>query len=95
MKFVTVRDLRAKSGEVWKTLLSEKDLVLTNNGKPIALLSTITEENIEKSLAAVRRARALDAMEQMQTQAMARGLDRMTQAEINAEIAEARKARKK
>jgi antitoxin (DNA-binding transcriptional repressor) of toxin-antitoxin stability system len=95
MKFVTVRDLRAKSGEVWKNLLSEKDLVLTNNGKPIALLSTITEENIEKSLAAVRRARALDAMEQMQTQAMARGLDRMTQAEINAEIAEARKARKK
>lgn len=95
MKFVTVRDLRAKSGEVWKTLLSEKDLVLTNNGKPIALLSTITEENIEKSLAAVRRERALDAMEQMQTQAMARGLDRMTQAEINAEIAEARKARKK
>jgi len=95
MKFVTVRDLRAKSGEVWKNLLSEKDLVLTNNGKPIALLSSITEENIEKSLAAVRRARALDALEQMQTQSVERGLDRMTLTEINAEIAEVRRARKK
>ena len=95
MKFVTVRDLRAKSGEVWKNLLSEKDLVLTNNGKPIALLSSITEGNIEKSLAAVRRARALDALEQMQTQSVERGLDRMTLTEINAEIAEVRRARKK
>ncbi len=95
MKFVTVRDLRAKSGQVWKNLASEKDLVLTNNGKPIALLSSITEENIEKSLASIRRSRAIDAMEQMQAQSVERGLDKMTQGEINAEIAAVRRSRKK
>jgi len=38
MKFVTVRDLRLKAAKVWKQLQKEKEMVITSNGKPIALL---------------------------------------------------------
>lgn len=95
MKFVTVRDLRAKSGQVWENLSTEKDLVLTNNGKPIALLSAITEESLEPSLKAVRRARAMDAVEKIQTRARKLGLDKMTLDEINSEIKAYRREQRK
>ena len=52
MKFVTVRDLRGKSGQVWKDLARERDIVLTSNGKPVAILSAVTERNLEESLVA-------------------------------------------
>ena len=57
MRFVSVRELRSQSASVWKALSEEKDLVITSNGKPIALLSAIVEEDLEASLGAVRRAR--------------------------------------
>lgn len=59
MRFVSVRELRGRSAAIWKELAKEKDLVITSNGKPIALLSATSEENLEESLVAVRRARAL------------------------------------
>ena len=58
MRFVSVRELRGRSAAVWKTLADEKDLVVTSNGKPIAVLSATSEESVEESLRAVRRARA-------------------------------------
>ena len=39
MRFVSVRELRGQSAAVWKALAKEKDLIVTSNGKPIALLS--------------------------------------------------------
>lgn len=41
MKFLTVRDLRNKSAQIWKDLLEKKEMVITNNGKPVAILSSI------------------------------------------------------
>ena len=39
MKFIIVRDLRGRSGQVWTKLAREREVVLTSNGKPIAILS--------------------------------------------------------
>ncbi|MES4786372.1 MAG: prevent-host-death protein [Nitrospiraceae bacterium] len=58
MKFITVRELRGRPGEVWSKLSRDKDLVLTSNGKPIAILSAVSEDTVESSLVALRRARA-------------------------------------
>jgi hypothetical protein len=41
MKFVSVRDFRASSANIWKTLPEEQEMVIANNGKPIALLTPI------------------------------------------------------
>jgi antitoxin (DNA-binding transcriptional repressor) of toxin-antitoxin stability system len=95
MKFVSVRDFRSKSGKVWKDLANEKDLLLTSNGKPIALLSSVSEETMDDSLAALRQARAMMAVERIQARARKLGLDRMTPAEIDAEIKAYRRERGK
>jgi len=65
MKFVTVRDLRTRPGEVWKAL-AKSDLVVTSNGKPIAILSPTSEESLEQSLTTIRRMRAVLAVNQLQ-----------------------------
>jgi len=93
MKFVSVRDLRGRSGQLWKELGEEKDMVVTSNGKPVALLSAISEETVEESLAAVRRARAEAAVAAIQAQSVRAGKDSMSLAEINDVIAAVRKRR--
>ena len=39
MKFVTVRELRGRTSELWDQLAQQRELVVTNNGRPIAILS--------------------------------------------------------
>ena len=93
MRFVSVRELRGRSAAVWKALAEEKDLVVTSNGKPIALLSATSDETLEESLGAVRRARAQAAASAMQQASLKTGTDRMSLDEINAEIAATRAER--
>lgn len=95
MKFITVRDLRGRSGQVWTKLAREREIILTSNGKPIAILSAVTEDTLEESLAAVRRARSVAAVEQLQRQSVNSGTDTLSPATINREIASARKARRR
>ena len=94
MEFVSVRDLRIQPGEVWKRLAEAGELVVTSNGKPIALLSGITSTTLEPTLFALRRARAQLAVSRVRASAHARGLDRLTPREIDAEIAAVRRLRK-
>lgn len=95
MEFVSVRELRIQPGQVWKRLSESNELVITSNGKPIALLSGVTDETLEQTLTALRRARAQVAVSQLRASAQARGADNMATAEIDAEIRAARKARRK
>jgi len=95
MKFITVRELRGRSGQVWSKLARERDMVLTSNGKPIAILTAVSEETLEESLAAVRRARAVAAAEHLQRQSVRTGTDTLSPTEITAEIRSSRKARRR
>lgn len=95
MKFVSVRDLRGKSAEVWKDLPEEREMVITSNGRPIAILAAISESNLEESLAAFRQARAVEAVASMQRRSADKGTDKITMDEIDAEIKDVRKKRAK
>jgi len=95
MKFITVRDLRGRPAEVWTKLSRDKELVLTSNGKPIAILSAVSEDTLEGSLAALRQTRAIAAVETMQSHSVAVGTDKLSLEEINAEIAATRKPRRR
>ena len=90
MNFVSVRELRNQSAAVWRSLDQERHLVVTSNGKPIALLSATSPETFDDTLATLRQAEALRAIESMQRSAREAGVDRMSLDEINAEIAAAR-----
>jgi len=93
MQFVSVRELRSRSAELWKRLGTEPDMVITSNGKPIAILTAVSAEGLEESLAALRQARAVAAVDAMQRQAVVAGKHRMSQATIQAEITAYRKGR--
>jgi antitoxin (DNA-binding transcriptional repressor) of toxin-antitoxin stability system len=94
MKFVTVRDFRTESANIWATLPQEQEMIITNNGKPVALLTPLSDKNLEETLSAVRRAKAVNAVKLLQQQSVKNGTDKMTLEEINAEIKRARKAGK-
>jgi len=94
MRFVSVRDLRGRSAQVWKDLALEREMVVTSNGRPVAILSLVSDETLEQSLQAIRGARAGAAVEMLQSHSVAAGLDRLSLAEINAEIAATRRRRK-
>ena len=93
MKFVSVRELTTKPKEIWQKI-KEDDIIITSNGKPIALLSGVTEASLERELRALRRGRALLALEEMQKSAAARGLSKWTEGKIKAEINAVRKSRR-
>lgn len=93
MKFLSVRDLRGKSAQIWKDLPEEREMVITSNGRPIAILASISESNLEESLAAFRKARAVEAVATLQRRSADQGKDRMTMDEIDAEIKAVRKKR--
>ncbi|HEY4690139.1 MAG TPA: type II toxin-antitoxin system prevent-host-death family antitoxin [Anaerolineae bacterium] len=94
MEFVSVRDLRIQPGLVWKRLSETGELIITSNGKPIALLSGITDATLEQTLTALRRARAQVAVSQLRAKAQARGTHKLTMTAINAEIKSTRRSRK-
>lgn len=95
MKFLSVRDLRGKSASVWSQLLDEREMIITNNGRPVALLTAIDETNVEESLAAWRQVRATQALTAIQQQSMQKGTDSLSMDEIDAEIAQSRESRQK
>ena len=95
MKFLSVRDLKTKSSQVWKELAGQKEMIVTSNGRPIALLSSINENNLEQVLTAFRRARATNAVASIQYESTQKGTDKISMDEINAEIGEVRSKRKK
>lgn len=93
MKFVTVRDLRGRTSELWDQLARQRELVVTNNGKPIAILSATDAGSFEASLRNLRRCRAADALSGLQREAEQRGLDRLTLDDVNEEIQATREGR--
>ena len=93
MRFISVKDLRGKPAQIWKQLAEEKEMVITSNGKPIAILYATSEETLEESLAAFRRARAIGAVSSLQRKSAERGLDKLTSEEIEEEISKERKRR--
>ena len=94
MRFISVRDLNTKPKEVWRKVKDE-EVVITSNGKPIALLSGVTEETLENTVRAIRRSRALIALEEMQKKSINLGLDKWTDSQIESEIKAVRKSRKR
>jgi antitoxin (DNA-binding transcriptional repressor) of toxin-antitoxin stability system len=94
MRFISVRDLSTKPKEIWSKI-KEEEVVITSNGKPIALLSGVTEETLEKTIRTIRRSRALVAIEDMQKTSIELGLDKLADSQIESEIQAVRKSRRR
>ena len=84
MNFYSVRDLRTRSSDIWETLARSGEAIITNNGKPTALLVNLREDNFEEVLDDLQQLKALRMFKGLRKQAAARGF--LTDKEINAEI---------
>lgn len=94
MDYVTVRELREKSGEIWQRVEAGEEFVVTRNGKPFALLVHTEPAEVEAALRAHRAARFGAVLDRLQAQARTTGADRLTDGDIQAEIDAVRAARR-
>jgi antitoxin (DNA-binding transcriptional repressor) of toxin-antitoxin stability system len=86
MKFVSVRELRLTPGKVWDLARQGKRIVLTANGRPMAILTGVDEDSLEEELDAIERAQALIALDRIHQDSVKRGTDRFSEREIQKEI---------
>lgn len=86
MDYVTVRELREKSGLIWQRVEAGEEFVVTRNGKPFALLVHTEPADVEAALRAHRAARLGATLKRLQDQARENGADQLTDEEIQAEI---------
>jgi PHD/YefM family antitoxin component YafN of YafNO toxin-antitoxin module len=88
MDFLSVRELRASSRNIWRKLSEDGKMVITNNGKPAALLLDLSNEDLEDTLLTLRQAKAIRLFNRMRAEAEKRGF--LSEEEIEAEIRSAR-----
>lgn len=88
MNFYSIRDLRTDSKKMWGDLQDGKEVVLTNSGKPSALIINIPEGMFDETVRAVRQAKATIAFNYMRSQASKSGF--LSDEEIEKIISEVR-----
>ena len=92
MDFLSVREFRASSRGVWQKLSQDGKMVITNNGKPAALLLDLNGEDLEETLDVLRQVRAQRLFNRMRAAADKRGF--LSEKEIETEIRAARHKQK-
>ena len=90
MDYLAVKDLK-KSRELWEKLATERELVITRDGRPSALMISISPETVEESLREIRRALFSAAVSRVRRRAGKQGIP--DDAAIAAEIDQSRKDR--
>jgi antitoxin (DNA-binding transcriptional repressor) of toxin-antitoxin stability system len=91
MEFVSATEIGISSTNIWKMLPKVQEVVITNEGKPIALLTPLSSNTFEETISAVRKAKAMNAVKLIQQSSLRQNKNNMTLEEINNEISKARK----
>ena len=86
MNFCSVRDLNTSPKEIWQKLAAEGEIVITNNGKPAALMLSVDGSGLEETVSAVRQALAMRSVNRMRLISKQRGNDTMPGKDIRKEI---------
>jgi hypothetical protein len=94
VKFVSYRDLRNTPSAVWEALGESEAVAIVSNGEPRALMLEIEGGDVDAAMQLVRRVRAQMALSRLRADAAQRGADRLTEDDVEAEIAAARAERR-
>lgn len=85
METLSIRDLRNRPGAVQADLSKKGELLLTSNGRPVALMLPVDGSNLDETLQAIRLARGQLALRMLRRHAREHGVSELSQAEIDAE----------
>lgn len=91
MDYVTVRELREKSGAIWQRVEAGEEFVITRNGKPLALLVGTQPAEVEDKLRALRATRFGAVLQRIQDQTSASAAAELSDEDIQSEIDAARR----
>ena len=93
MKLIAIQDLK-QPRRLKERLLAEKELLLTSDGRPVAVLVNVdASEDPETMIQSIRDSRSRLALSRIRESAARSGTARLSLAEINLKIAATRKAR--
>jgi hypothetical protein len=94
MKLIAIQDLK-QPRRLKERLQAEKELLLTSDGRPVAVLLNVSaSEDPETVVQSIRDSRSRLALSRVREEAARSGTARLSLDEINREIAAARKARR-
>lgn len=89
MSYLTVKDLK-QTRDLWRQLSVERELVITRDGKPCAILVEVNSESCDESLAEIRRGLFSAAVSRIRRKAINQPI---AGEEVDAAIAESRRER--
>ncbi len=93
MRFVTAKELRVQSSAIWRDLAKDGQVVVTLNGRPVAVVTPTDERSLGQTLCDMARTKAMRAMRELQETSVRAGRSKMSQVAIDREIAAARRDR--
>ncbi len=88
MKFISSREIRSNPARLWE-VTGDDESVITVNGKPRAIVVAVGDD-LEETLASLRRARAFNALEKIRIYARKKGIKALSDQEIEQEINQSR-----
>ncbi|MEE4359740.1 MAG: type II toxin-antitoxin system Phd/YefM family antitoxin [Desulfococcaceae bacterium] len=91
MKFMSTSDLGISPENIWQTTKQKQDIIITADGRPIAILTGVNENTFEDELDAIKRARALRALDMLHEESVRKGTNIISDEDIEAEIDTVRK----
>lgn len=86
MSYVTSKEIRSNPSILWK----EDETIITSNGKPVAVVKRITGDPQEELLA-IKQAMAMRAAERLRLISKQKGLDKISDEEIDKIIGDVRR----
>ena len=93
MGTISINDLKKQSADQWIKSVDKDDLIVTSQGRPVAVLLPINAKSLEPTLSALRSVRAVQAQIALQQAADANGTSGLSMDDIDAEIKAVRQAR--
>jgi hypothetical protein len=89
MTYLTVKDMK-QTRELWQRLGDEREIVITRDGKPCAVMVDVNADTCDEALSEIRR--ALFSASVSRIRRKAGGLE-ISENEVDAVISESRKSR--
>ena len=94
MKLITSKELAARPDQILRQVADAGGVVITEAGQPRGILVPTSAETVVEDVLEQIRARARRAVSAIRRDAGKRGLDRLTKADIEQQIAATRKTRR-
>lgn len=92
---INARELSKRPADVLKRARKSGAVVITQNGQPAGVMFPVSARGLEADVDLIRRVRLAQSVDATRVAAIKSGADQLTDADIAAEVASVRKARKR